>query len=75
MAAAETPGIALKLIVACYAGGDVETALDEVDTRAAALGLAWLMARVIELSGMSPAEYLAQLRVDVLSAHLRRPAE
>lgn len=73
--AAEPQGIALGLITACYTGADVEAVLDEADTRAAALGCAWLLARIIRLSGLPPAEYLAQLRVAILSAHLRQPAE
>ena len=73
MAPEPTQGDALALILAVWNRADLEAALDQADTRQAAAGLAWLMAQVIALSGKTPADYLAGLRVAILSEHLRQP--
>lgn len=65
------PGVA-ELIIATHARSDVDLVLDRVDCREAARGLAWLMAQLVELSGQSPAEFLAALKNAIISEHLRR---
>lgn len=65
------PGVA-ALIFACYTGGDVEAALDDVDTREAARGLAWLLAQQITLTSLTPAEFLSGLKTAIITEHLRR---
>jgi hypothetical protein len=65
------PGIA-ALIGAYYAGGDVEAALDRVDAREAARGLAWLFAEQVTLTSLTPAEFLSALKTAIISEHLRR---
>jgi hypothetical protein len=67
----DMPGVA-ALILACHAGGDVEAALDGVDTREAARGLAWLFAQQITLTSLTPAEFLSALKTAIISEHLRR---
>ena len=68
-------GAAIELIAACRSGSSVElqAALDRVDTREAAAGLAWLLSHVIGRSGQDPAEFFADLRAAILAEHLRRP--
>jgi hypothetical protein len=65
------PGVA-ALIFASYTGGDVEAALDAVDTREAAHGLAWLLGQMIALTGMDPADFMRGLKTEIIGAHLRR---
>lgn len=67
----DMPGVA-ALIFASYTGGDVEAALDAVDTREAAHGLAWLLGQMIALTGMDPAEFMHALKTEIITAHLRR---
>jgi hypothetical protein len=67
----DMPGVA-ALICAYYARGDVEAVLDRMDAREAARGLAWLMAQVVGLSGLPPAEFLHGLKTAIISEHLRR---
>ena len=67
------PGAAFELVLAYWTRGDVEAVLDQADTREAASGLAWLLAQVIRLSGKDPADYLADLKGQIISEHLRRP--
>jgi hypothetical protein len=68
---ADMPGVA-ALIVTYYEGGDIEAALDAVDTREAARGLAWLFSRQITLTTLTPAEFLSGLKTAIITEHLRR---
>lgn len=68
---AAMPGVA-DLILCFHAGGDVEAALDRVDTREAARGLAWLITEEITLTGLTPAEFLSGLKTAIITEHLRR---
>lgn len=65
------PGVA-ALVVAYCTGGDVEAALDGLDCREAARGLAWLLAQMIGLTGLDPAEFLLAVKSEIIAAHLRR---
>ena len=65
------PGVA-ALIFAYHTGGDVEAALDGVDTREAARGLGWLVAEMIGLTGLGPAEFMRAIKAEIITAHLRR---
>lgn len=67
----DMPAVA-ALILASYTGGDVDAALDAVDTREAARGLAWLVGQTAALAGMSPADFLRGLKTEIISGHLRR---
>ena len=69
----QAQGAALELILAHWNRADIEAVLDRVDTRVAASGLAWLLAQVIRLSGKTPPDFLAELRIAIVSDHLRRP--
>lgn len=67
----DMPGVA-ALIVTYHAGGDIEAALDGVDTREAARGLAWLFAQQIALTSLTPDEFMRGLKTAIISEHLRR---